>query len=91
MASLHTTMLALFLVSLLISVVSGGEVVVSPTSRYGCLQDPLTGSGNFVGNDSLDCLSLSGFLRTVSSNTTIYLDPGAHLIDQFIPIYGLQC
>jgi len=91
MASLHTTVLAVFLVSLLISFVSGGEVVVSPASRYGCLQDPLTGSGNFVGNDSFDCLSLSGFLRTVSSNTTLYLDPGAHLIDQFIPIYGLRC
>jgi len=91
MASLHTTVLAVFLVSRLISFVSGGEVVGSPASRYGCLQDPLTGNGNFVGNDSFDCLSLSGFLRTVSSNTTLYLDPGAHLIDQFIPIYGLRC
>ena len=90
MASLHTTVLAVFLASLLISVVSGGGVVVSPTTRYGCLQDPLTGSGNFVGNDSFDCLSLSDALRTVSSNTTLYLDPGTHLIDQFIPICGLR-
>ena len=61
---------------------SGGEVIVSPTAWY--QHDTITGSGSF------DCISLSDALRTVSSKTTLYLDPGTHLIDQFTPVYGLH-
>ena len=75
---------AVFAVAMLFRIpfASGGEVIVSPTAW--CQHDTITGSGSF------DCISLSDALRTVSSNTTLYLDPGTHLIDQFTPVYGLH-
>jgi len=83
MKILSTAVFAVLLAILFrISFASGVEVIISPTAR--CQQDLVTGSGGF------GCLSLSDALQTVSSNTTLYLDPGTHLIDQFIPIYGLH-
>ena len=90
MTTLPTAVFAVFLASLSISVVSGRETVVSPTTGPGCQQDTPTGSGSFVGSASFDCISLSDALRTVSSNATLYLDPGTHHIDQFTRVYGLH-
>jgi len=67
-----------FFAILLVPHAYGVEVDVSPTlsGTAECRQDP-------------DCISLGNALRTVSSNTTLYLRNGTHHIDQFIPIYGL--
>ena len=69
---------------LLIQFASGVEAVVSSAE---CQQDPC---GLSVGSGSSDCISLGDVLQTISSDTTLYLRPGTHLIDQFIPIYGLK-
>ena len=38
----------------------------------------------------VDCISLGDALQTISSDSTLYLRPGTHCIDQFIPINGLK-
>ena len=82
--ALTAAMFAMFLGILLTPFVAGVEAV---TSSAECQQDLC---GLSVGSGSSGCTSLGDALQTISSNTTLNLPPGTHLIDQFIPIHGLQ-
>ena len=82
--ALTTAMFAMFLGILLTPFVAGVEAV---TSSAECQQDLC---GLSASSGSSGCTSLGDALQTISSNTTLNLPPGTHLIDQFIPIHGLQ-
>ena len=73
---------AVFLV--LIPIASRVEAV---TSSAECQQGLY---GLSVSSGSSGCTSLCDALQNISSDTTLYLRPDTHRIDQFIPIQGLQ-
>ena len=82
--ALTTAVFAMLLGTLLIEL-SGVEAVISSAE---CQQQDLCELS--VGSGSSDCIFLGDALQTIYSDATLYLCPGTHLIDQFIPINGLK-
>ena len=80
-ATLESGMAPAMFVVFSVLIASGVEVAFSSVE---CQQDLSNGSS------SSDCIFLGDALQTISSDTTLYLCPGTHLIDQFILIHGLK-